>query len=944
MQLNDLKALLDSKAHVMTPDLIMIRGDETNPPKTYTMPAIYRPNTLDFLAADTWKVAHIPAQDLTTGSILDFARILLGVEERISDGELIVKLLKTNNTAEETQRRLVEAVFLTARATLAWCSPKGGATAIWLFDDDGEPRAWGDIAPFEILEVSEKLPKRLAFLNRSTMLSGHRDKVQIVHVKPERRHDGEIVGFSTEDDVVIDPDALVVAVFEAEGKEADGWMLVAHDLVSELIDANVDALTTRYGPRRVKAMRNHGLWQTRVVLPKDCGVSPFLKGDMVKTKQGMVRIASSNGAIRAHIATSTDNLKKEIGTTGGVWMIIDEVHDDRAEGRTNRHLMATAYNWALKGRIEAGLAKANDDFLATWSKGEFNAKLAMEAEAQVDGTARSTVNEFKERMRLFQSKVGDITWSNRMMYNDAYQWQAMHRPQVKRTERGDIVRRDTRHFPIPASERYRSLKPLTVAILTGHVHESFTLKDGQWVSTPVGLITNRATSEYMTADLLAGDYDDHGILIHGIAGCDADFYVNADLGWLHVKKGDVITLVFRTPIGICSNGQELALEFFVLKPSSAEAHRLLDLYPGDELPVIDLAKRPHRKDEISYPTPVFTSNKVALPALYTPQAFSMQLSAAITIKAMGGGGVGGRSNIEMVCFQHGIAFPFRAFTETWVDLFTQGVPSQADVMFWTRANQADMTRIAENSMTNPIDAVAFERIAGGFGDEFVALDHAGLFCRLEAAHISEMENCASRAKDMMLKQVEAMRHELRNVVVKPYQGTTRLLNVIDRYATKARRQFGPKLTPAQWSAIGDGAVRSMTEGGFDHAAQKGFVLETLAFLYRNGAQRGFDQVLLQGRLLELTVEVLAELKGIDSESLVAENQERIRCQGVDATPLMVAAALIGADVDFDSPMDHAIGCWRTRHQDVERAKAFRQLGGRSRACSDAHTLTTSNLK
>lgn len=934
-----------------------------------------RPHMLEFAASkgfvpgdsyqvgkDAWKVVYLPAKAMQTKRLVKLARKTLGLSDGLTDLEVIdlllvgyndadgewhwgispfVPIYRTTTDDQVKAQWLAQAIFSFMGATLMWCSPKSGATAIWLYQGDGTPRVWNDIDPFFINEVTQKLPKRLSALNRDTILSHYSEKVCVIEVELVHRADGEPTHFVTTeagDKIRPNPGDLVMVVWKAEVGD-DGYGIISKHLKNSMIH-DVELPLRAENHELVDHMLGHSLWQTRFFTGTQHGINPMGKCDMGVTATEHIVVRRLDGSrFNADIAMNSDGLKAEVGLHGdGLFMILDHVTDrPGVTARTNRHMMTVAYEPFLKNRIFYGQAAKNDDIIAGVSNGNFPLWMSIMAEnydhegnadpVLADNHTGSTVNTYHKRVTDVVEHIGDITYTRKGLEDVRSQHNDRQKPEVRRNR----IMRDTYHYPVPASDNYRSLKPLRLALLTGHLPHDFELANGEWINTKVGFVVNTATAVYMMV-ILEGDFDDHGTGLHGISSCDDAFYAtqaakDAGVPDMIVEANDLISVIFRWPTGVSCNGNgEWGVGYFVLKPHITERIGLATRFDlDDEMYRFDMELRPKRLDEVVYPAKndpatfqpqgqKFYRNG-AVATTYGIDTFVWQLQSALEVAEFGG--IGAISNVDMFAFQHKLNLPWFCHNEVKVDLCTQSIPSAYDI---TRIVDYIATGVDKIGAMDgyDVDAVALERFLDQLGEHhplFKSANPGLLFGFLEVQFENFTREFNKRYDALLREQTDNMLRLLADIELDGYK-KPRLFQVYeackDYIQKKAMREEGTrKLTTEQWDTIANMVIIRMEQANIPQDVREQDMLDTLAFLYRKGAYHKWDQPMMNGELLVLLGQTLAKLRAKNNDAhLCEEIQTTIRCKAVD----------------HDHLEEHAEGCWIQRNEGPVMTKAWREEG------------------
>lgn len=839
---------------------------------------------------------------------------------------------------------------LPLRPTIAVTS-KSGLTLIWVWDANDVLRPWGSVSPFGMRLISAatgmhlpNLGKRLTVFSRPFPIRRRLPQPQIVEVKWTRDDQDFIIGAEVVTPFTRVPGQIVIGV-GPQDPTLDGAFRVSRSLIADGIfelsmemrkDENgwiwesdqVADIANKAKRKRIRKMvkKAHAMtkklqavavWQGRIFSQDFNNLGGLLKGDLVTTELGF---SPPDGV--DILVDGGNNLKEEMfSTTGELIFLAEPVSDKRDPRWTDRMTMIHHYDWLLKDIIFDALTAAHKDVIESLMNNQQPdfIKFQQMGQSLNQMFADDAINVYSRRHDAMM-KEGVFNMSPSAIKGVVQnRWMKKLAPKTIATDDGEIIRQDTRKFPVPISE-FRTIKPIVQAKLAGRLAKNHHLADGHFMSTDMGLILNDRTFVWAMEIMGGGDQDDKVPSLIIISENDEILPLWAG-ATLDVKAGDMVAVIYRLPIGTSSNGEELASEYIILKPTAEEEAEIRNVF-GNDIPVVDLSKRPTRKDMLDYSPcdPACTKMHFHRSAPWTPRqvqynsttytwaVFIDQAKTLAKIQAMGG--VGARANIEMVLFQHQFVFPFRCHTEGWVDLFTKSICHPDDVDDWMRFNQEDLDLIEAQSQTFPLDATAFERIRASYSAaNAVQIANRELFKTVTDNHLSSMEELEYMLTGVKIMprpdvpedygavgiawaRMKAMTDGL-PFMTAPRKATARgfvegagsdlpiLLCRINRWVDelKNRKQelhdaghteitdFTPKgdvvITAQEWDQIGDWTVQSLEISGKSEQQQILLVMEALAYLYHGQIHLGHpmdDSWLLNGRLLDRTIKAMKAIK------------------------------------------------------------------------------------
>lgn len=727
-----------------------------------------------------------------------------------------------------------------------------------------------------------------------------------------------IIGARPAIDFVRKPDELIFLILPDDIR-LDGCITLKREVildgVEELVarmvaEANRGAsnLNTRSAIRRTARarakvqkvatrLRKAALWSIRIVDER------FIKGDAILTKEGFKLSHNVDGYI------SAANVKEEFFSLDGNCYILADAHHDSRKMRTSDRQSLGVFG----GIIDMGHMQ----------KGFKDASARVKAEI-VTGRELSFMEEDDDRLdidslSIYEAKVEALDAANVLLYSvtgtasKADRFKNRFKPKHDTEWVGDEFREvpieDSRRFLVPGLED-RSIKPECQFRLAGYLTEKDPkLNPEDWVSTTLGAMMN--TDVFVAASPITGghDQDDTFRHLHFIALYDAIVPLPGG-GSFNVQAGEIVTLIRRFPQGVHSDNTKLGFEYFMLKPVPAAAARIRKTL-GENLLTLDIdsfRERFPRVDELNYPAcpadcegehpfghPTWEPEERTFSTLtdYDISVAVAQFNSAAKVRNTVGG-IGGFVNIAIICAQHNIVMPWRNTTEVFVDAVTKtGLTdkSLAEMARFQAEDRALIKRVSngyidEDGTEVPafqIDSIAFKRIRSAYpfpahGVGVTAKDR--LFPRITKDH-REILGEYARWEDTTLKVVRKRMTRLTRRVpvtivsvrndagVLVSTGKPALIRKIDvtrdrLLAAKEAAGMPRRLTSLEFEDVGDEVVEYMESRGMSHDAMKASVLEALTWIYRQTQRIESDQALLNGALLEITVEVLKDLRAGDS--------------------------------------------------------------------------------
>jgi hypothetical protein len=805
----------------------------------------------------------------------------------------------------------------------AQITTKSGLTMIWLRDHNDMPVH--DLKPFAMRlvrkavgsDTTEFLPnlgKRLTVFNRPFPIQIQADKpvvrlatmsystdgspVRVVADKPFVRMPGQTVIFLVPADKVMDGCIVIKrSLVHREVHKLHRTMVEATGHTTDTVDS-IEGWGRRREVRkalqkadRVRARLLRLNWNVRIIMPMFRNLGGHLKGDAILSQDGF----DMGGA---DIISSMDNLKPELfSTDGSLYLFADAVHDSRTPRWTDRQTMVH-HQWILKSRIRGALERAHANLiesLRTNTDPEFVRDQRVDIETEFE---EDNINVYDRRYAIMRA-AGVLSMSPAAIEGIATRWLRKLAPDHRdvAVDEDGVAKKppfwlDTFRFPITASE-FRSVKSQILANLAGYTID---VADGEWESSPIGVIVSNNTALPLCRMCGGGDFDDHWCFIHGRAKFDITISQRG-LPDLHFAEGDIFTVAYRLPIGVSSNGVELGTEYMILRPSATEVPVLERTFP--HIPVVDLATRPKTKDELdwsAFPCPAtcedteehdnghpqWEAKPVTFESTeYDFDVFKAQAYNLARQQAMGG--VGAIANMDLVLYLHQIPFAFVCHTEDWVDLMTKSIGHADDFERWSEILGDRATQIKEASDNGmAIDAYAFERVALQFAKRHGVKLANGLLYQLRLLH-ERSKRVFEKDRDVLVREV---RQEMLNLtanvqverVVRERTGSYPMPRIIEHMTWQhqnllaLKREQGildvngkVKASATEWDLIAswtaDYFARTIAAQGRDVTVElEKLTLQSLAWCYRTRSKRGHDQMMLNGPFLETSISVLQKLR------------------------------------------------------------------------------------
>lgn len=734
------------------------------------------------------------------------------------------------NLSQETWLKMIKEDLKKFQPTIVF-APKSNITAITFLDEEGNPVPWMDFRNFGF-RMSEKMAKRLTFLTWSSYYHATYNTTRVVEGYTPHNPGSLTIKISDPDDPVL----------------YDGQSFIRPSVMQAIVDA-ADGCIREYDVARANELwqenANHKTFSVRGILPVSVAGGKMLKGDLVA--------AASDDDLPADIVTTMDNLKDEVfSKTEKAYFIFNPVHQKDGDVRTNRQNLSIFYEFLLKGHIEDAFVKKIDENVDMLMEGElpnFVRKTRMEDDSLANQQQKFLLWEklglgVRDSLHLYQMLVGQV-------------YQMMEPPGVKN---------DERKFPVPYAE-LRSLRNYQALHDLGYRHKR--PARGEAFVHEIGLVLNDEDYKVIMPILGGGDADDHAEIHYRIA--------NDDDPRFGIKAGEMIMILIRNPIGIVSNGEKLAAEYYIVK-ASPEERRRVERHWG-QVPRIDLIQRPNVVDEIQL-TPYFSDETVEelmvrddLPETYTKNEAWSQIQSGFRANIA----YGSHANLCMIFMQHGI--PFRYFTaeENFVDI-AQQIRTSAGIDFIERANAYHAEELVKSGVA--IEPVNFDRVEGLLeqveSEEDWSLNlREGLFADLASFHKGQVERFVS----VMKADIISLMGELKARFQYKPQGASRVLQINAEIQNEMVVLENGEMTPrfpgkksfTDWSTIGDELTDRIKQEfpstyalheGIYHAMAELYSKARLSANYRNQRSgigrlvQNSDAPLMNGRMLRASAWVM----------------------------------------------------------------------------------------
>lgn len=656
----------------------------------------------------------------------------------------------TSQEAIDRNKAAIEQEMLDHEVTIAW--PSKGIVGIRFSYPDGTAVPWGELRIFG-LRASEKLPKRMSALNWQQYLFA---EMKIVFIPQARKMKPREGIFSIK---VIDAEDWL------EETVTDGIAYMRPSMLRYV----VDQLDNRVMDPEKRAYIKEELLEVLRLNYRFMTPIEYIDGREVGGQfKGDVEVADTDEALDADFVVYAHNGKDEFFCTQpGMGLFIAQPREQKDNVKSNTQL----------------LCHFGQDFLFRHEEGR---ALEMALDREIE--RRATEFEEGDRAPVFALKPSHImaalhTQQEKfnlfaragLQMNASLKMQSMYAKLLKDTYKPDPKKGpETRKFPLVRA-RYVSLSSEKDVKMGGYMPTYIQMKAHEaFVRRHIGLIVSDELYPRVAAILGGGDKDDHVIVIPYIAGCD-DVITKAEPdipgpAEIHIRKGDLILWICRSPIGAGfgidpKTGEKVvASEYFILKASNREKKQLLKkwgLYSPenpDGIPELDLSRRPRIIDEVLYPDDMFESTPREMGDEYTFAECMDIIEASIGV----GKAYADHANLVMIAAMYGIPLTHFAREEVFIDV--QQKPNKADVKRMMQINAIHAAEIAhwfrknnkamDMHMMHRVRSLGFKK-GKKYGD--IKIDNNGYFVNLVKFHVAQINYLNRRMADH-LRGPELRRH------------------------------------------------------------------------------------------------------------------------------------------------------------------------------------------
>lgn len=559
--------------------------------------------------------------------------------------------------------------------------PTSSGCAMVVFYSENEKRSWMDLLCIDDYEKTAKFLKRMSVYNWQSFL--HQD--------------------FKEDEINFD-------FFDAGDDRDlyDGNIVMSYDLAQKFFAA---ASARGVSVEKVTTLKNCWAFNIRILTPWG-----IIKGDVLVAQKGHLP--------KMTIRLENDNLKKEVMGQPGMIRIMMLPQEQSNSVRTNRPGMAIFHSWLFKGHVERALRKDVDELISSMEAGEIPAGIGIGEHSDTDSIA-----SYEARFLGLLREVGDMRWS---LFLTAALVRKINDMMVPPSRRAD-----ERKYRAPFAIR-RSLRNYTALVETGLSKKVGKVKNGEFILTVYGVVMSDATWREVGPVLGGADFDDHVEIHFRVAGEDGVFED------VTIKKGDVIGVFIRNPIGISSDGKNVGVEYYILKADARTARWVRKHYNRAFLPMvhIDPALRPAMVNELEERKDQFVPVKRAGDGDYSKDDFFHEME----LYSMAQKAYGTHVNLMVAFAQYGIPFEHFAPEEVFADCCQQG-PLEENVLEIMRINDSHKAQLEESGVC--LEALVRGRVGIYTEEKSEIVPH--LFHHLRMFHVEHMQRFNKTMKSHLSK-------------------------------------------------------------------------------------------------------------------------------------------------------------------------------------------------
>lgn len=769
--------------------------------------------------------------------------------------------------------------------TIAWVNK--GVTAISIKNSQGQYLPWMNLGIFGI-DMSAKVMKRLAALAWRSYLNGMFERVVYTTVdKPVAYVRGQM--------------SVAFIYSRRLAQLHDGVSFMRPELFEEILERITPELvgSEEKAERLRKELSHSKRFNIRLILPyiprsvlprkvrKVIKNGGLIKGDIIITK-----VLPDGSVLAADIVTHIINVKPELYSTTNAAYLQMFRQEQYGRVRTNRQALAHFFKWLYDGHIQDALKQMVADLFT-----RIKAGLLPDFIDPVGRTLGHTGWKKGNDSRLEQDdSINAFSWKYIQMIEAGVpltrspaMLQAIYQ-MCKSFLHPKDREEDERRFPVPYAKS-ASFTSRSVAVYAGYNIPP--LRDGEVFYHSIGAIVSDETFAYMAYVSGTADEDDH--FDHHIRRSASRAWIRSgSMKGFVVRKGDLIAVTVRNPIGGRMNGSKRGSEYYVLRVKGGLKHFRIE----GKIPEINLRDRPRMITEVNVKDQpaTFVPTGPVLPLSYTWDFVTDQMGVALTASRE----YGGHALLIMGSWWLNIITKFQADEAEFVDS-AQQKPSVEDMSKMKQANiELALWIVAGLRRITKIDRIVAGRPDKGFfkllesilempegslWSELVGKFYDGPFTELIEFHRRVIQSFDELAREHILECVAAQRIAFSDVIVDDLsdKGTPELLHRI--HATTAwymrlhnddRRARGMTpltkrtLTGEDYANIAGWVIYfSINEKGDDHDRLVDLAEQTYAYRIRAARKSErlgdylgnfleiSDKELTNGPLLGLLIEVLA---------------------------------------------------------------------------------------
>lgn len=497
--------------------------------------------------------------------------------------ELRTYAIPANDKDIEATRRSLHAFS----PTIAYVTSDRKFVAVRFVDADGTVRPWNDFRSISI-GMEGKIAKRLGMTGTWT----HMNKVSRVRIVTDDAYYPHTPGVIT---------VRVLPTPAHLEKDVDGSFWIREELRQELYLEALDR--TKDEDKRdllAEKLMDTDAYNARFVLPDftikgDAEVSRNLDADVVVYDCNLFYSITMNDA------------------NTGIFMLTPQEQDGSV--RTNRQSIAHFWDllFAVRTPVYGPTLGLVQDAFLDYVNSEIQSFIAGEPMSFINSVERKE----DDQIRSLQAKAErwvesglSLNMSPYLMMALASQRVVMWEPSEELIERNQADKKRTK-LPAPFSRRYSLRNEFSIQMT--RLINPMLGRGNAYVDKLLGLIVNSEDWADVIEALGGADKDDHVEIHYREALSDFTFR------GIEFKAGDTLLFLIRSPIGMLSDGERIASEYYILRPTADYEAEITERY--GQLPLLDPALLPmHILDlEESFPAGTVTRENTTpdLPESYT---------------------------------------------------------------------------------------------------------------------------------------------------------------------------------------------------------------------------------------------------------------------------------------------------------------------------------------